>query len=152
MFTSRQTERPPGSQTRVYKMTAMTKREKNEVRIAAIGQLRALYKPGDSVHMVTSDKAVTVLLPDPTRASRIQNVSHLVADACGFPRMPYETSVRLSKNGCPASRTFWLAYCLGRALFPEGFTVTPDTMHRNGVENGSHDSDGGYALAAWVLN
>jgi hypothetical protein len=42
---------------------------------------------------------------------------------------------------------FALVYELGRLAYPDGFTVTPSTIHRNGTPDGARDEDGGYAFA-----
>jgi len=49
-------------------------------------------------------------------------------------------------SGCGMDMGFDMVYNLSRMLFPDGFKVTDDTIHRNGTPNGTTDKDGGYAL------
>jgi hypothetical protein len=50
-------------------------------------------------------------------------------------------------GGCGMDMGFALVYELGRLAYPDGFTVTPSTIHRNGTPDGETDPDGGYAFA-----
>lgn len=119
--------------------------------------LRPLLPPGARLHVVCRGGVVTVLLPEPGDAfSRgrptIRDITHLVIRAVpGWRWDKHQTGIAVGR--APTALHFHVAYTLGHALYPEGFTVdrASGCYGRNGAADGTHDRDGGYALKAVSL-
>ena len=80
-------------------------------------------------------------------APRIQCIDYLVAQATGCKHDPRGGIVM---GGCGMDMGFALVYSLGRALYPDRFTLAPHQYGRNGDTSG-FDIDGGYALKhEWI--
>jgi hypothetical protein len=112
----------------------------------ARGALRAMLKPGQTVHCVLRSRArsgmsrsISLLI---VHKGELRNIDTLAADACGYSLAKDEG---IHMPGCGMDMGFALVYALGRAVWPTG------TRKPHGTRNGSPDKDGGYALkSSWV--
>jgi hypothetical protein len=108
----------------------------------AVRQLLRWIKPGQGVTTVLTYRASNGMSRRLRVAiaveGRVFNITHYVADACGFRFNDSEGSIVI--GGCGMDMGFHVVYALGRALWPHG---TPEP---HSVRNGEPDSEGGYAL------
>ena len=119
---------------------------KQKEKAEAIENLQDI-KPGNTVYTIlrhTSasgmSRAISVVL---IRDNKPQDISYWVARALDYRIDENHEGVKV--GGCGMDMGFHLIYSLGRALFPEGFTLAEGQRGRNGDSSG-FDEDGGYAL------
>lgn len=119
----------------------------------AIEQLRAILRPGDTVHTILRHvsqsgmtRAISVILTDKNGP---RDISWLVAQA-GLGRFDRKNDgVRVS--GCGMDMGFHLVYGLARTLWPNGHRCAGKRCKSNDHSNTKRDGrskhhDGGYAL------
>lgn len=123
----------------------------------ALEQLRALYRPGDTVttsvvHVSRSGMSRSIMVLRANRDGTIDNVSRLVARAAGRSWDDQRDAVKVS--GCGMDVAFHLTYELSSALWPDGFRCVgerrrcPSSDHANGAPRDGRRKhrDSGYAL------
>lgn len=125
-------------------MAKATKAEKQ----AAIDDLRAMIKPGDTLWTVLRHVSksgmmrhvdVYLLAVGDDGKVRPRWLSRLISRALGYS-MTTGARDSLKVPGCGMDVGFKVVYNLGAALWPNG------TPQPHGTRNGSPDSAGGYAL------
>lgn len=123
-----------------------SKHEAEEAKV----ELRKLLSPGDTVYCILRHVSRSgmfrrispvVILPGYDKKPVVRDLSWLVGKAINSPT--YYDKEGVGMSGCGMDMGFHLVYCLGRALWPEGFKVKG--RGRNGDTSG-WDKDGGYAL------
>jgi hypothetical protein len=122
---------------------AMTKKQlEAEQRDAAIAQLRALIKPGTTIHTILRhvsasgmQRCISLVMHTP---EGIVELDWRIARA-GWEKF-HPKHGGLVANGCGMDMGFHLVYNLGLRLWPTG---TPEP---HGTRNGQPDTNGGYAL------
>ena len=136
---------------------------KERLRETAIGQLREMLKPGDTVYCTLRNVSRSGMsrqidfyanpYDSVTGRNEFRCISGLVADALDYP-----TTERgaLKVGGCGMDMGFAVVYNLSRALYPDGFKCIgtkkrcPSNDHSN-REHNKHHKDGGYALRhSWM--
>ena len=127
-------------------------REAEEAR----AELRAIFPPGSDVPMIVLDGHAYIFAVatrgagDPQAGKPyIRNITFKVAKAVPGWKVSDKTG-GINVRGAPTRYAFHVAYTLGHALYPEGYTVdrASGAIGRNGAADGTHDPDGGYALRA----
>lgn len=138
-------------------------------RDEAIAKLRDLLSPGDTVQTILRHRSRSGMSRSISPVVNGEDVSYLVAPACGLSFDRKHGGVRM--GGCGMDMGFALVYDLSRALWPEGHGCIgqlpsggscPSNDHSNGDRDytphpgcgkpdarGHRDhwhSDGGYAL------
>lgn len=111
-------------------------------------KLRTMLSAGDTVYTRVDNVARSGMSRRISlfviRDNEPLNITYLAAHAMGdgakYDRSRYY-GIRV--DGCGMDMCFHIVYCLGRALFPDGFKV--EGCGRNGEMSG-WDEDGGYAL------
>ena len=129
-------------------------------RVEAVGRLKKLVKPGDTVY--TTLRSVSrsgmsrvvdlhVIGPD----GQLDWIGGMAARAID---MTYDQNRRgLKVGGCGFDAGFEVVYNLGRALWPDGAVCIGDKCRSNDHSNGDRDytphlhRDGGYSLKhEWI--
>jgi len=109
---------------------------------AAIDELRAMLKPGDTVYTtlkhVSRSGMMRVIDLRVMRNNEPLRISWSVAQAIGYTYDNKHEGVKIT--GCGMDMGFSLVYTLGSVLWPNG---TPEP---HGTRNGEADTCGGYAL------
>lgn len=139
-------------------------------QLEAIGKLRELLKPGDSVYTSVNSvsrsgmsRHISLVIAynnKDTKRPDVFNITWLASRALGWTMK----GGCLRVSGCGMDMCFHTVYSLGRMLFPHGFVLGAGKWPRNGschcggkVDHGSRkctacgasrfrDNDGGYAL------
>ena len=120
-------------------------------RDQAIAKLREVLKPGDTVQTILRHKSRSGMLRSVSPVVQGEDISYLVAPACGLPFDRKHGGVRM--GGCGMDMSFALVYDLSHVLWPEGFGCIGERCLSNDHNNGDQDytpahwhRDGGYAL------
>lgn len=135
---------------------------KERLRETAIGRLREMLKPGDTVYTVLRNVSRSgmsrlidfyIVEAGSTSEHRPFCITGWIAEALEYPQGNGDA---LKVGGCGMDMGFAVVYNLGRALYPDGFKCIgvkkrcPSNDHSN-REHNKHHSDGGYALRhSWM--
>jgi len=111
-------------------------------RAAAVNELRAMLKPGDTVYTTllhcSRSGMMRVIDLRVIRDNEPLRITWSVAQALGYPYNEKHEGLRV--DGCGMDMGFHAVYNLGLTLWPHG------TDKPHGTRNGEPDTDGGYAL------
>lgn len=129
----------------------------------AIARLRELLRPGDTVQTILRHRSRSGMSRSISPVVNGEDVSYLVAPACGLSFDRKHGGVRM--GGCGMDVGFALVYDLSRRLWPDGHGCSGERCPSNDHNNGDRDytphnhakwsdgvpvahwhSDGGYAL------
>lgn len=121
------------------------------VRQQAIDTLRVFLKPGDTVYCVLKHvsrsgmmRHIQLLTGD---GKGIRDITALASDATGIATTE---NGALKVGGCGMDMGFHAVYCLGRAMYRDGFKLPKGAYGRNGDTSG-FDRNGGYAFQhSWL--
>lgn len=120
---------------------------KAAIKQQAIGSLREILKPGQTVysvlrHVSASGMSRRISFMIPVADGSIQNLDYFIGLACDYKQSDNQG---LIVSGCGMDMGFAVVYRIGRIVWPDG---TPEP---HGRRNGAPDSDGGYALKSeWI--
>jgi len=76
-------------------------------------------------------------------AGQILNITYHVGNVLGYKMATDRAALKV--GGAGMDMCFAVVYGLGRALFPDGYTLPAGQYGRNGNPS-THETDGGYAL------
>lgn len=136
---------------------------KQKLRETAIGRLREMLKPGDTVYSVLRNVSrsgmsrqidfYVIESDSATGGTRPFCISGWVAEALDYPTADFGA---LKVGGCGMDMGFAVVYALAGTLYPYGFACIgkdkrcPSNDHSNREHHKIH-KDGGYALRhSWV--
>lgn len=135
----------PGNHGDCTKLTVAA--GKAAVKQQAIGSLREILEPGQTVysvlrHVSASGMSRRISFMIPRTDGSMCNLDNLISVACNYKQSDRQG---LIVSGCGMDMGFAVVYHIGRTVWPDG---TPEP---HGRRNGRPDSDGGYALKSeWI--